>query len=241
MIGWPSHTLKISKMALNTILISMCWMKTCISSWNDSRLVRSIVSKCKWLLCPCPNLTSEIGQKVGYSCNIEFLAVQFYFSNFRRVQKHLRSLVGDEVFSLVYPLSYRWNMAILSLLSRYFHIRCSDILLQTVIYPTYLRNMRFLSSLFTCTQQLCTFLLSGYCANNSTLIRLRSFSLQITTVIDVFRRPSGRNLCHGNIYDWTVPCWQLDSVTVEINHEVETTGIVNDRAALHFECLPSSN
>ena len=48
------------------------------------------------------------------------------------VQKRLRSLVGEELFKTLQPLSHRRNVASLSLFYRYFHGRCSDELHQMV-------------------------------------------------------------------------------------------------------------
>ena len=75
---------------------------------------------------------SQIRPRMEYCCHIWAGSAQTSLSSLDAVQKRLRSLVGDELFGTLQPLSHRRDVSSLSLLYRYFHGRCSDELRQMV-------------------------------------------------------------------------------------------------------------
>ena len=75
---------------------------------------------------------SQIRPRMEYCCHIWAGSAQTSLSSLDAVQKRLRSLVGDELFGTLQPLSHRRDVSSLSLLYRYFHGRCSEELHQMV-------------------------------------------------------------------------------------------------------------
>ena len=90
---------------------------------------------------------SQIRPKMEYCSHIWAGSSQQALSTIDRVQKRMRGLVGDELFSSLQPLSLRSNVASLSLFYRYFHGKCSDEL-HSLVPPIreFSRNTRFAKS-----------------------------------------------------------------------------------------------
>ena len=68
---------------------------------------------------------SQIRPLMEYCCHIWGGAAQTSLSCLDRVQRRLRYLVGDELFSTLPPLSHRRDVASLSLFYRYYNGKCS--------------------------------------------------------------------------------------------------------------------
>ena len=69
---------------------------------------------------------SQIRPKMEYCCHIWGGAAQTSLSCLDRVQRRLRYLVGDELFSTLPPLVHRRNVSSLSLFYRYHNAKCSE-------------------------------------------------------------------------------------------------------------------
>ena len=90
---------------------------------------------------------SQIRPRMEYCCHIWAGASQQALSCLDRVQRRLRYLVGDSLFSSLQPLSHRRNVASLSLLYRYYNGKCSKELHEMVPPKrTFVRNTRFSSN-----------------------------------------------------------------------------------------------
>ena len=68
---------------------------------------------------------SQIRPKMEYCCHIWGGADQTSLSCLDRVQRRLRYLVGDELFSTLPPLNHRRDVSSLSLFYRYYNRMCS--------------------------------------------------------------------------------------------------------------------
>ena len=75
---------------------------------------------------------NQIRTRMDYCCQIWVGSAQTSQSSLDVVHKRLHSLVGDELFGTLQPLSHRRDVSSLSLLYRYFHGKCSDELRQMV-------------------------------------------------------------------------------------------------------------
>ena len=93
---------------------------------------------------------SQIRPTMEYCCHIWAGASRTSLKSLDGVQKRLRWLVGDELFSTLQPLSQRRDVASLALLYRYFHGECSEEL-QAMVPPVkvFPRNTRLASSVKT--------------------------------------------------------------------------------------------
>ena len=90
---------------------------------------------------------SQIRPKMAYCSHIWAGSSQLALSILDLVQKRMRCLVGDDLFSSLQPLSHRRNVASLSLFYRYFHGKCSDEL-HSLVPPIreFTRSTRFSES-----------------------------------------------------------------------------------------------
>ena len=83
----------------------------------------------KRFLCPESILylyKSQVSPKMEYCSHIWAGASKTALSSLDRVQRRVRGLVGDELFSSLQSLSHRRNVASLTLFYRYFNGKCSD-------------------------------------------------------------------------------------------------------------------
>ena len=94
---------------------------------------------------------SQIRPKMEYCCHIWGGAVQTSLSCLDRVQRRLRYLVGDELFSTLPPLSHRRDVSSLSLFYRYYNGKCSQEL-QLLVPPMKTFSVR--TRLAAATQEL---------------------------------------------------------------------------------------
>ena len=89
---------------------------------------------------------SQIRPKMEYCCHIWSGASKSSLSSLDKVQRRLRRLVGDNLFSTLQPLSHRRNVASLSLFYRYYNGKCSQELHEMVPHlKTFGRSTRYSS------------------------------------------------------------------------------------------------
>ena len=116
---------------------------------DTARMVGSFYRSKQFLTCKALLYLykSQIRPKMEYCSHIWAGSSQQALSTLDRVQKRMRGLVGDELFSSLQPLSHRRNVASLSLFYRYFHGKCSDEL-HSLVPPIreFSRNTRFAKS-----------------------------------------------------------------------------------------------
>ena len=87
---------------------------------------------------------SQIRPKMEYCCHIWAGASKTCLSSLDKVQRRLRRLVGDSLFTTLQPLSHRRNVASLSLFYRYYNGKCSQELQKMVpCCKTFGRNTRY--------------------------------------------------------------------------------------------------
>lgn len=98
---------------LHQIRCQRCWKNGCIIL-SLKKVSNAIVYLYK----------SKIRPKMEYCCHIRVGAAQSTLSCLK-VQSQLQNLVGDDIFSFLQLLSYRRDIASLSLFYHYFHSKCS--------------------------------------------------------------------------------------------------------------------
>ena len=69
---------------------------------------------------------SQIRPKMEYCCHIWAGSSTTSLSILDRLQRRIKGLIGNELFSTLHTLSYRRDVASLSLFYRYFYGKCSD-------------------------------------------------------------------------------------------------------------------
>ena len=69
---------------------------------------------------------SQIRPKMEYCCHIWAGSSSTSLSILDRLQRRIKGLIGDELFSTLHALSHRRDVASLSLFYRYFYGKCSD-------------------------------------------------------------------------------------------------------------------
>ena len=89
---------------------------------------------------------SQIRPRMEYCCHIWSGASKTSLSSLDKVQRRLRRLIGDDLFSTLQPLSHRRNVASLSLFYRYYNGKCSEEL-RSMVPPckTFGRSTRYSS------------------------------------------------------------------------------------------------
>ena len=116
---------------------------------DTARMVGSFYRSRKFLTCKAMLylFKSQIRPKMEYCAHIWAGSSQQALSTLDRVQKRMRGLVGDELFSSLQPLSHRRDVASLSLFYRYFHGKCSEEL-HSLVPPIkeFTRSTRFAKS-----------------------------------------------------------------------------------------------
>jgi len=94
---------------------------------------------------------STIRACMEYCCHIWCGASATSLDTLDRIQRRIRYLVGDELFSKLQPLSHRRNVASLALFYRYFNGHCSDELASLIPdrYPVSYYNRKYRSDFNT--------------------------------------------------------------------------------------------
>ena len=98
---------------------------------------------------------SQVRPKMEYCCHIWSGAPQRSLSILDRLQRRMKGLVGDVLFSTLQPLSHRRDVASLSLFYRYFNGKCSTEL-HGLVPPRRVFDRR---TRFACIQSLHPYLL----------------------------------------------------------------------------------